>query len=144
MRPTSIVRFDRLYLGSIVLGLIGNLVEWPVTIARLTADPATAILGSSVPILVGGMIATGALIALLLWYFTAKRASNVARWIVTAFTAFAVGSLFVGYGSGAVVLDAGGIIRIVSVALQTAATFFLFRPDAAAWFAPFQTVEDDA
>lgn len=144
MRPVSIVRFDRLYLASIVVGLIGNIVEWPVTIARLRSDPSTAMLGSRAEILVGGMIATGVLIALLLWFFTARRASNVARWIVTIFTIFAVGSLFFGFSGGTVILDAGGITRLVAVALQAAATFFLFRPDAAAWFAPFDTVEDDA
>jgi len=144
MRPVSIVRFDRLYLASIVVGLIGNVIEWPVTIARLTSDPATAALGSGAEILVGAMIATGVLIALLLWFFTAKRASNVARWIVTIFTVFAVGSLFIGYSGGSVILDAGGIVRLVAVALQTVATFFLFRPDAAAWFAPLDIVEDDA
>lgn len=144
MRPVSIVRFDRLYLASIVVGLIGNVIEWPVTIARLTSDPATAALASIAEILVGGMIGSGVLIALLLWFFTAKRASNVARWIVTIFTVFAVGSLFFGYRGGSVILDAGGIIRLVAVVLQAAATFFLFRPDAAVWFAPLHTVEDDA
>jgi len=144
MRPVSIIRFDRLYLASIVVGLIGNIIEWPVTIARLTENPDTAALGSGAAIAAGGMIATGVLIALLLWFFAAKRASNVARWIVTVFTVFALGSLFIGLAGSAVIVDAGGILRILAVALQTAATFFLFRPDAAAWFAPFDTVEDDA
>lgn len=144
MRPVSIVRFDRLYLASIVVGLIGNIIEWPVTLARLTENPDTAALGSGAAIAAGGMIATGVLIALLLWFFAARRASNVARWILTVFTAFAVGSLLFGFGAGAVILDVGGVLRILAVALQAAATFFLFRPDAAAWFAPFDTVEDDA
>ncbi|KQN80801.1 hypothetical protein ASE90_14420 [Sphingomonas sp. Leaf67] len=144
MRPSSIVRFDRLYLASIVAGLIGNVIEWPVTMARLTENPQTAALGSGAAVAAGGMIATGVLIALLLWFLAAKRASNVARWIVAVFTAFSVGSLLLGLGGGAVILDAGGIIRLVAVALQAAATFFLFRPDAAAWFTPFEPVEDDA
>lgn len=144
MRPVSIVRFDRLYLASIVVGLIGNIIEWPVTLARLTENPDTAALGSSAAIAAGGMIATGVMIALLLWFFAAKRASNVARWIIAVFTAFAVGSLLFGFGAGAVILDVGGVLRILAVVLQAAATFFLFRPDAAAWFAPFDTVEDDA
>ncbi|KQN80597.1 hypothetical protein [Sphingomonas sp. Leaf62] len=144
MRPSSIVRFDRLYLASIVVGLVGNVIEWPVTMARLTENPQTAALGSGAAVAAGGMIATGVLIALLLWFFAAKRASNVARWIVAAFTAFSVGSLLLGLAGGAVILDAGGIIRLVAVALQAAATVFLFRPDAAAWFTPFEPVEDDA
>ncbi|MDJ0276965.1 hypothetical protein QLH51_09170 [Sphingomonas sp. 2R-10] len=143
MRPSSIVRFDRLYLASIAVGLIGNILDWPVTMARLAENPDTAVLGSGAVAAVGGMIAVGVAIALLLWFFIARRASGVARWILVAFTVFAVGSLFVGFSSGAVILDGGGIVRIVAVALQTAAVFFLFRPDAAAWFAA-DVGEDEA
>ncbi len=136
MRPSSIVRFDRLYLASIAVGLIGNILEWPVTMARLAENPDTAALGSSAAVAAGGMIVIGVVIALLLWFFIAQRASTVAKWILVVFTVFAVGSLLLGFSSGAVILDTGGIVRIVAVALQTAGVVFLFRPDAAAWFAP--------
>ncbi len=143
MRPSSIVRFDRLYLASIVLGLIGNAIEWPVTMARLNENPETAALGSAAAIAAGGMIAAGTLIALLLWFFIARRASTVAKWILVVFTVFAIGSLAIGLSSGAVIMDAGGIVRIVAVLLQTVAVGFLFRRDAAAWFEP-AIVEDAA
>ncbi|KQM85278.1 hypothetical protein ASE67_12630 [Sphingomonas sp. Leaf23] len=142
MRPSSIIRFDRLYLASIAVGLIGNVIEWPLTMARLAENPDTAALGSTATVAAGGMIAVGVLIALLLWFFIAQRGSTVAKWILVAFTVFAIGSLAVGFSSGAVILDAGGILRLVAVALQTAAVVFLFRPDAAAWFAPAQVDED--
>ncbi|KQM24534.1 MULTISPECIES: hypothetical protein [unclassified Sphingomonas] len=142
MRPSSIIRFDRLYLASIAVGLIGNVIEWPLTMARLAENPDTAALGSTATVAAGGMIAVGVLIALLLWFFIAQRGSTVAKWILVAFTVFAIGSLAVGFSSGAVILDAGGILRLVAVALQTAAVIFLFRPDAAAWFAPAQVDED--
>ncbi len=142
MRPSSIVRFDRLYLASIAIGLIGNFLEWPVTMARLAENPDTARLGSTATVAAGGMIAAGVVIALLLWFFIARRASVVAKWILVVFTAFAIGSLLLGFSSGAVILDTGGIVRIVAVALQAAAVFFLFRRDAAAWFAPM--VGEDA
>lgn len=88
------------------------------------------------------MIAIGVVIALLLWFFIARRGSNVAKWILVVFTVFAIGSLVLGFTTGAVILDAGGIVRLVAVALQTAAVAFLFRPDAAAWFAPAIVDED--
>lgn len=143
MRPSSIVRFDRLYLASIVLGLIGNLVEWPVTMARLNENPETAALGSTAAILAGGMIVTGTLIALLLWFLIARRASTVAKWILVVFTVFAIGSLALGLSGGAVIVDGGGIVRIAAVVLQVAAVAFLFRRDAAAWFEPTD-IEDAA
>ena len=142
MRPSSIVRFDRLYLASIAVGLVGNILEWPLTIARLAENPDTAALGSTATVAAGGMIAVGVVVALLLWFFIARRGSNIARWILVVFTVFAIGSLAIGFSSGAVILDAGGIVRIVAVALQTAAIVFLFRPDAAPWFAPAFPEED--
>ncbi|WP_294326725.1 hypothetical protein [uncultured Sphingomonas sp.] len=142
MRPSSIVRFDRLYLASISVGLIGNILEWPLTMARLAENPDTAALGSTAAVAAGGMIAIGVVIALLLWFFIAQRGSNVAKWILVVFTVFAIGSLVLGFTTGAVILDAGGIVRLVAVALQTAAVAFLFRPDAAAWFAPAIVDED--
>ncbi|MGW8188710.1 hypothetical protein [Sphingomonas hankookensis] len=142
MRPSSIVRFDRLYLASIAVGLIGNILEWPLTMARLAENPDTAALGSTAAVAAGGMIAIGVVIALLLWFFIARRGSNVAKWILVVFTVFAIGSLVLGFTTGAVILDAGGIVRLVAVALQTAAVAFLFRPDAAAWFAPAIVDED--
>ncbi len=142
MRPSSIVRFDRLYLASIAVGLIGNILEWPLTMARLAENPDTAAMGSTATVAAGGMIAIGVLIALLLWFFIARRGSSVAKWILVVFTVFAIGSLVIGFSTGAVILDAGGIVRIVAVALQTAAVAFLFRPDAAPWFAPVQVDED--
>ena len=142
MRPSSIVRFDRLYLASIAVGLIGNILEWPLTMARLAENPDTAALGSTAAVAAGGMIAIGVVIALLLWFFIAQRGSNVAKWILVVFTVFAIGSLVLGFTTGAVIHDAGGIVRLVAVALQTAAVAFLFRPDAAAWFAPAIVDED--
>lgn len=142
MRPSSIVRFDRLYLASIAVGLVGNILEWPLTMARLAENPDTAALGATATVAAGGMIAVGVVIALLLWFFIARRGSNVAKWILVVFTVFAIGSLAVGFSSGAVIFDAGGIVRIVAVALQTAAVVLLFRPDAATWFAPAITEED--
>lgn len=142
MRPSSIVRFDRLYLASIAVGLVGNILEWPLTMARLAENPDTAAMGSTATVAAGGMIAAGILIALLLWFLIARRGSNVAKWILVVFTVFAVGSLAIGFSTGAVILDAGGILRLVAVALQTAAVVFLFRPDAAVWFTPAITEED--
>lgn len=142
MRPSSIVRFDRLYLASIAVGLIGNILEWPLTMARLAENPDTAALGSTATVAAGGMIVVGVAIALLLWFFIARRGSVVAKWILVVFTVFAIGSLAVGFSTGAVILDVGGIVRIVAVALQTTAVVFLFRPDAAAWLAPAHVDED--
>ncbi len=58
----------------------------------------------------------------------------------------ALGALLIvgGVATGSVVLDAGNIVHLAAVVLQVIAVAYLFRPDAAAWFAPFDTVEEDA
>ncbi len=135
MRPSSIVQFDRLYPAAIGVGLVGNVLDWPVTVARLESDPATAAFSDVGIAVAAGMIAVGTAIALLLWFLIARRGSGGARWVLVAFTAFAIGSLAVGLASGAVIVDGGGIARMIATALQTAAVALLFRADARAWFA---------
>ena len=68
-----------------------------MTIARLAENPDTAALGSTATVAAGGMIAVGVVVALVLWFFIARRGSNIARWILVIFTVFAIGSLAIGY-----------------------------------------------
>ncbi len=142
MRPSSIVRFDRLYLAAIAIGLIANILGWGATMARLAATPQAAQLGSGGAVVAGATIALGTLISLLLWYLIAHRASTVAKWVLVVFTAFALVSLFLGLSGGAVAADAAGIARMIAVTLQLIAVIALFRPDAAQWFAPVSPEHD--
>ena len=132
VRPRSIVRFERFYLGSFGLGLIGWATSWHSTAARLAADPKTAAFGWILP----AALLLSAAITLALWYLVARRASLVAKWIVTVLTALAVLRFLFNLtvllrGSVPVVallLSAGMLV------LGIAATVQLFRPDARTWF----------
>lgn len=136
MRPPSIVRFDRLYLAAIAIGLVGSILEWPVTTARIASQPETAALGGAASAVAAAMLAVGTLLSLLLWYLAARRAVTVAKWVIVAFTAISVVGLLLSIANGYVLTDAAGIARMVAVVLQVVATVNLFRPDAVAWFAP--------
>ncbi|MCR5872005.1 hypothetical protein LRS12_15575 [Sphingomonas sp. J344] len=73
-------------------------------------------------------------LSLLLWYFTARRASEVAKWIIVAFFGLSAVSLpftLAGFEAVGIVPVA---LNVVTFALTAVAVWMLFRPDSAAWF----------
>ncbi|UYV16382.1 hypothetical protein [Porphyrobacter sp. ULC335] len=133
MRPPSIVKFDQLYLAIIVTGVIGFAVNWESAMAQLEVNPGLNDFGWDGAGVLIGMYAFSIAISLLLWFFVSRRASNVARWILTVLTGYGLVSL--PFTLFLVPLPVPSlIVAVVSAALQIAVLWFLFRPDAAAWF----------
>lgn len=147
MRPQSIIRFDWAYLGSIALWLANMAVGWPTMLRQLEASPQFSgnpqMLELGETLLMGGVAAI-LVLWLLLWYFTARRASTVTKWIVVGFTALTVLRLPL------VVIGAPAMgwlpttLSIVAFVLAAFATWMLFRPDAQAWFAGDDAQPDTA
>lgn len=131
MRPASITMFDRLYLGGLALGLVNFVVSYDTTMAQIAADPALSTFGG-LPFLLGTM-AISYTISLLFWYFIARRASNVAKWILVVLTAIGALSLPLSLTQMG---TAQLILTLVVFGMQVVAVWFLFRPDAKAWFTP--------
>jgi hypothetical protein len=69
-RPNSIIWFERVFLGSLLLGLVNSVLTWSSMTAQMAATPGAGMLGSN--FLIGSM-AIGIIINLLLWYFIARR-----------------------------------------------------------------------
>lgn len=129
MRPHSIGMFDKLYLGALAASVVNTLLSFRQTQEMLAADPATAGVGSGLLI---GATAFSIAISLLLWYFISRRASNVAKWILVVFTV--IGLLFLPASVG--LLDTLPLILTLAItALQLAALYYLFQPDAKAYLA---------
>ena len=130
MRPISIVNFERCYLGAIVVGLLNSLFTIPVMMRTPQVAQATARFG-------GGFIyismVLNIVVTLLLWYFAARKASVVAKWIIVVFFAFGVLGILVNLTRG-FPTGLSGVLSIVAIALQAVAVYLLFRPDANAWF----------
>lgn len=126
MRPRSIELFEKLYLGAAGVGLLNALVNYGALREQAVATGTAA----ATPLL-GAAIGLG--INLLFWFFIARRASNVAKWIMTVMTALGLVSLGLMWS----VLGAYGPVYLtlnaVTTALQVAALVCLFRADAAAW-----------
>ena len=130
MRPPSIIDFERAYLASLALGIVNTTINWQA-IEQSFEDPAMQVLGG--PGAIVGILAFGMAISLLLWFFIARRASTVAKWIYVVFIAFGVVSII----SNLATLPFGTqlILNVVAQLLQLFAAWLLFKPDARAWFA---------
>jgi glucan phosphoethanolaminetransferase (alkaline phosphatase superfamily) len=131
MRPASIVNFERLYLGALALGVANTILSWDQALASIRAQPNSAVLGPNFLLITA---VAGVLIQLLLWYFIARRASVVAKWIfvvlfVIGLVAFVAGLARTGFPGGV-----EGILGVLTMLMQVAAVWMLFRPDANAWF----------
>ena len=131
-RPPSIVRYEQLYLGSFILGLVVSAVSWQGRAAQLSANPALGNLQWVMPV----ALVVGIVISITLWYFTARNPSIAAKWVVTVFAALSLlgiaRNLYALVG-GTVPLLSTLFAILVSV-LYVAAAVMLFKPDAKLWF----------
>lgn len=142
MRPKSIVIFDWLFLVSLILSMISSALSYSAVTSRFRSDPTLAPLASAGgPFLIGSVV-IGLGVSLLLWFFISRRASNVAKWILFAFTALGVLSVVRNLQEP---MFAGGVtaLMIALAILQVVTVFFLFRPDAVAWLEGKAPVDPD-
>ena len=131
VRPKSIRLFELCYLGSILVGAANTALTWAETNASVEAAQVKQMLGPWFVPLSAVFIYT---LWLLLWYFTARARSNVARWVVVVFYALSLVGFLFSLGVAAPPESVTLALSVLSLALTTAAVFFLFRRDAAEWF----------
>ncbi|BBC71514.1 conserved hypothetical protein [Altererythrobacter sp. B11] len=129
MRPQSILMFERLFLLSLAISAASFLIGYGDTVDLLARQPGMEELGLGS----GFVIATfafGFAIYLLLWFFIARRASNIAKWVLTFFVAIGLFSLPGIFAADFTVTRALGLLTYL---LEVAALVFLFRADAILW-----------
>lgn len=129
-RPQSIVRFERLYWSGILIGLVNTVLAWDTIQAQVNATAGSSILPSG---FFAGTLAFGLIVNVLLWYFTARRRSVVAKWIITVFFVFGLVSV-ARFLFGNAPMPTSSSLSAVTVVMQAVAVWMLFRPDAKAWF----------
>jgi hypothetical protein len=134
MRPASIDLFDKLYLTSVAISIVQAAVSFKVSAANLQADPATARFGFGSGFLIVTMLISFS-ISFLLWFLIARRASNIAKWILIVLTAISVPMVIASFptvaASGTMVV----LLTVITTALSLASIVCLFRRDAREWFA---------
>ena len=126
MRPNSIVWFERLFLGSVVLGVANMFLHYAVL-----RDYSISRGGSPLGPIFGIILVM--IISLPIWFFIARRASNVAKWITVVLTVLGLFSMFGSYPKAAAISPTYGFLSVVVSLLQAAAVAFLFRKDAVVW-----------
>ncbi len=133
MRPESIIMFERLYLGALVVGLVNAVINWSSTQAYMANDPAVAASGLGSGFLISTML-IGFAIPLLLWYFIAKRGSNIAKWVLVVLFVLGLISMLFSFGAMLAMNGTIGLVgALLTTVLQAAAVYMLFKPDAVAW-----------
>jgi hypothetical protein len=131
MRPQSIIMFERLFLASLAIGVVNFILGYGAVVATLQNDPNTQQLGLGGSVAVA-IFAVGTGIYLLLWYLIARKAMNIAKWILVALVALSVASLITSL-AGPFALNATTILALLTYILEVAAVIYLFLRDAIAW-----------
>jgi uncharacterized membrane protein len=131
MRPASITMFDRLFLVSLALGALNTVLSYDTINAELESDPALAALGSASTGIMIFSLLFGMGISLLLWFFISRKASTVAKWILTVLTVIGTLMLPFSLGTGPLFMT---IVAVIITVMQLVAVGMLFRGDAKAWF----------
>lgn len=152
MRPESIRQFEYFYLGSIglaVANLLFQVSQMGTASLGLGALGGLGEAGSGTMLLAGSVIAVSILVAavipLVLWYFAARKASPVAKWLIVVLGAFgAVRLLLILFMLGVLVVSRAPtpdamwltmVIGFLTELLHMAAIAFLFFADSREWFA---------
>ncbi|HSG35645.1 MAG TPA: hypothetical protein VLA37_14025 [Sphingomonadaceae bacterium] len=130
MQPQSIKRFDMLYLGSIAVYAIAFFLGYDDSLAQMQAQMAGTGMNLGGGVLAGAFI-FGVAISLLLWWLVSSRASAIAKWIIVVFFLFGLLGL-PGLFEGGFGLTT--ILQLLAMILSAAAVYFMFQPDAKAWF----------
>lgn len=117
MRPSAIVNFERLFIASVVLGLVGLF---------LFAEP-----GSGLPLLELGVLA----LTLTLVLLVSRGRNNVVRWFLSIATVLGLPLLFYPLVNGEGI-DSTFALSLLSSALQLGAVALLWTDAAKAWFVP--------
>jgi hypothetical protein len=117
-----------------LLGAGSLALHWPKIIGSLKSDPAIASMVESAAIFVGIALGFSFAVSILLWYFVARKASNIAKWIYVAVMGFGAVSTLASLNDPTSPTGLALAISLVSTTLTALSIFFLFRPDARVWF----------
>ena len=140
MRPDSIRKFDMLWLGALALGVVQFFLGYGALKAEIETQLAGTAMraGTSDAALVGGFI-FGIVISLALWFLVSRQRLEFVKWILILLFFWGLINLPSAFAAGLTLM---GALSIVAAIMQAAALYFLFRPDAKAWFAARGTPTD--
>ena len=136
MQPESIRKFTLFYLGALIVSLVGTFVGYDVLMAQIEAQSAATGLAMGSRSIIAGIVLNVA-ITLLLWYLVARKGFVIAKWIIVLFFLFTLVTSISGVFAGGLAVHEG--LGLLSIVLTAAAVYFMFQPDAKAWFSGDRT-----
>ena len=133
MRHDSIRKFDMLWLGALALGVVQFVLSYGALKTEIETQMADSGMsaGAGDAALIGGFV-FGMVISLALWFLVSRLRLEFVKWILILLFAWGLINLPAAFAAGFALM---GVLSIVAVVMQAAALYFLFRPDAKAWFA---------
>ena len=122
MRPKSVERFELLFFVSLCLGVVILALTLEQLFDEVPGWFAFAMLVAEFPLWLGLML------------LVSRKGSNIARWVLGVF--FVLGSIiFIPIMAKTLEHNSvAAVLASVQIALQGAAIYFVFRPDAKPWF----------
>lgn len=132
MKPASMKKFDWLYLGSIAVGLLGLLLNYGTLSAQAQAEfTKQGLSGMEDAMLLGGVL-FGVAISLAIWFLISVLRIELVKWVLILLTAW---SILTSAKSISLGFDSTMVWGLASTIMTVVAIWFLFHPDAKAWFA---------
>lgn len=129
-RPLSISRFGLAYLVWIVSWVLDTALRWSDLRAIILSRAPEA--AGMVDSLLLGESAVAVAIAALIGWLAWRSPNGVMRWLSIA--VLAIAAVLRLFGFATLKLNLVGVIWVIGLAAIVAALWFLFRPDAAAWY----------
>ena len=124
MRPRSILLFERLFLGSLLIGLVQAWNGWSELVARAQAEGHDA---AAMVTLLSLTFFTLAALALLV----SRGRQSSAKWLLTILCAIGLPMVLASVAAGRIVGWAP--LALIQAAMQVTSLAFLFTPSARAW-----------
>ena len=156
MRPTSVIQFERLYLVSLLVVVLQQVAGYIIARQIFAQIPGGADIAPGMGgflsgaliiwVLIGMAFSVG--IPLLLWWLAARNRTEAAKWLLMVISVLSVlmwlfslamllmmPTVSAGPMEGMATMQAGIIAADgLGELLGIAALWYLFRPDATAWF----------
>ena len=128
MRPQSIRLFEMVYLGAIASSLLAVAPTWNNTVLRFES-----LMPGSGMTLAAIAFAISFALSLLLGWLIARRAANLAKWVLVVLTAIGLFGFITSQFVATVPKDFNFAVSAVTNLLSVIAVWLLFKPDAVAW-----------
>lgn len=131
MRPASIVQFERIFLASLAVRLLGDGIAIGASLKAAKAAALTTQFGLSAVL---GVLVLVYAAMLALWYFAARRQSVIAKWLISIWFVVAACTTALSLFRGGFGFDLGSVLGLLTFLLLGWSVSYLFKPDADAWF----------